>query len=78
MIIRQQQDTTIDIPFSDGTLFLGSEHKTRTFNVDVAFDSLNETQFREWKKFCNNKDLCDLIFDEEPYKVYTAKIANIP
>jgi hypothetical protein len=33
---------------------------------------------REWKKFCSNKELSDLIFDEEPYKVYTAKITGAP
>ena len=33
---------------------------------------------RDWKRFCSSKELSDLIFDEEPYKVYTAKITGAP
>lgn len=71
-------DLTAESTGSDGMYFFGSYHKSRKFTVDFAFDNLNETQLRSWKQFCSYKDLSDLIFDEEPYKVYTAKIASAP
>lgn len=67
---------TADSPGGDGTYYFGSRHKLRKFTVSFAFDHLTEEQLREWKKFCSNKELSDLIFDEEPYKVYTAKITG--
>ena len=67
---------TADNPGGDGTYYFGSRHKSRKFTVSFAFDHLTEEQLREWKKFCSNKELGDLIFDEEPYKVYTAKITG--
>lgn len=71
-------DLTAESTGGDGIYFFGSYHKSRKFTVDFAFDGLTETQLRNWKKFCSYKDLSDLIFDEEPYKVYTAKIASAP
>lgn len=71
-------DLTAESAGSDGMYFFGSYHKSRKFTVDFAFDNLTETQLRDWKKFCSYKDLSDLIFDEEPYKVYTAKITGAP
>jgi predicted phage tail component-like protein len=74
----EMNDITADNPGGDGTYYFGSRHKSRKFSVDFAFDHLNEQQMREWKRFCSNKELSDLIFDEEPYKVYTAKITGAP
>jgi phage-related protein len=71
-------DLTAESAGSDGMYFFGSYHKSRKFTVEFAFDNLTETQLRSWKQFCSYKDLSDLIFDEEPYKVYTAKIASAP
>lgn len=71
-------DITADNPGGDGMYYFGSRHKSRKFSIDFAFDHLTEQQMREWKKFCSNKELSDLIFDEEPYKVYTAKITGAP
>jgi predicted phage tail component-like protein len=71
-------DITADNPGGEGTYYFGSRHKSRKFSIDFAFDHLTEQQMREWKKFCSNKELSDLIFDEEPYKVYKAKITGSP
>jgi hypothetical protein len=46
--------------------------------VKFAFDELTESQIRSLYQFCAKKELCDLIFDENPYKVYRAKITGTP
>ena len=74
----QRNELTAEASGADGMFFFGERHKQKNFNVDVAFEDLSESEFKEWKKFCNNKDICDLIFDEEPYKVYSAKITGTP
>ena len=71
-------DITADNPGGEGMYYFGSRHKSRKFSIDFAFDHLTEQQMRDWKRFCSNKELSDLIFDEEPYKVYTAKITGAP
>ena len=71
-------DLTADAPGGDGQYYFGTHHKTRVFPISFAFDSLTEAQLRKWKQFCRGKELSDLIFDEAPYKVYTAKITGTP
>lgn len=72
------KDLTADNPSGDGVYYFDSTHRTKRFSVSFAFNSLTDKDLREWKKLCSNNDLCDLIFDEEPYKVYTAKITSPP
>lgn len=74
----QMNDLTADVPGTDGQYFFGTTHKSRNFSIEVAFDNLSETDFRKWRQFCNGKELGDLIFDENPYKVYKAKITGTP
>lgn len=74
----EASDKTAEIPGADGMYFFGSQYKTKRFSVSFAFDNLNETDIRKIRRFYANKELGDLIFDEEPYKVYTAKITGSP
>ena len=74
----EANDKTAEIPGADGMYFFGSQYKTKRFSVSFAFDNLNEADIRKIRRFYANKELGDLIFDEEPYKVYTAKITSSP
>lgn len=67
-------DTTIQINGRDGKLFLGSNYKERTFSVNFAFDNLTEQKLRDVRQWLRGEDMGGLIFDEEPYKEYTAKV----
>ena len=78
MLAPQMKDVTAEATGNDGQFYFGTWHQTKTFQIDVAFDNLSEERFRKWKRFCNGKELGDLIFDEMPYKVYTAKITGTP
>lgn len=71
-------DKTAEIQGSDGVHFFRTEHKQKDFVINFAFDKLSEKQVREMKKWLSGKEMGDLWFAEEPYKVYTAKVTGQP
>ena len=77
-LTAQKQDTTFEIPGGDGLYYFDSKDRQKVFTVDFAFDSLTESELRKWRRFCANKEIGDLIFDEQPYKAYSAKITGTP
>lgn len=59
-----------------GQYYFGTQIGTRVFNVSFAFDAVTTTELNLIKKtFCGD-GLHDLIFDEEPDKVYSAKVTG--
>jgi predicted phage tail component-like protein len=71
-------DKTADVPGGDGQYYFTSFHKNRTFNINFAFDALSEMNIRKLRKWLSGKEVGDLIFDEEPYKAYSAKVTGAP
>ena len=67
------KDKTIEIPNNHGEYYYGSTYGTRSFEINIAFDSVTETQFRKIRQLFSTSKVCELIFDERPYKVYYAK-----
>ena len=70
------QDKTVQVPGGDGMYFFGSYYTQRQFSVSFAFDSLTEEQIGEIRRVFGDKQIHDLIFDERPYKVYSAKVTG--
>lgn len=66
-------DKTIQVPGADGTYYFGSYYTQRQFPIPIATDELSETQFRNLKQWLGDKEIHQLIFDENPYKYYMAK-----
>lgn len=71
-------DTVQDVPGSDGQYYFGSVDKNREIVVNVAFDNVTEQQFRKIKQLFATDKLQDLVFDEEPYKTWKAKLKAKP
>lgn len=71
-------DRTMEIAGADGSLFFGTNHKPKVFNINFAFEELDDVKLRELKKWFNGKEMHDLWFAEEPYKVYSAKVTGQP
>lgn len=71
-------DVTVAVPGGDGTYYFGSYYQQKTFSVPFATDELTESEFRELKRWFGDKGIHQLIFDEAPYKAYSAKIAAVP
>lgn len=71
-------DTVVDIPGSDGQYLFGSVYKNREITVNVAFDNVSEEIYRKIKQLFANDKPQDLVFDEEPYKTWKAKLKTKP
>ena len=72
------QDKTVQATGSDGTYFFGSYYTQRPITLNIAFDSMTETQLRRTRALFGDKQSHPLVFDEEPYKVYYAKVTGTP
>ena len=72
------QDKTVQATGSDGTYFFGSYYTQRPITLNIAFDSMTEGQLRLARKVFGDRQSHPLIFDEEPYKVYYAKVNGTP
>ena len=70
------RDKTVEIPGNDGDYYYWSTYGPKTHTIDIAFDSMTEVQFRQFRQLFSTKKVCELIFDERPYKVYYAKIED--
>lgn len=75
-LFPEVKDKTIEIPNNHGEYYYGSTYGTRTFEINIAYDSVTETQFRNIRRLFGTRKVCELIFDERPYKVYYAKIES--
>lgn len=70
------KDRTAEVLGVDGEYYFGSSYGPKTIDIDIAFDSLTESQFRELRKVFGTKQIQELVFDELPYKKYLAKISS--
>lgn len=69
-------DKTADVPGGDGQYYFGTTFKNRTFTVNYAFDDLTEAKFQQLKVVFDGKGIHDLIFDEAPDEVWSAKVTG--
>ena len=70
------KDRTAEVPGLNGEYYFGSDFGPRSFDIEIAFDSLSEEQFRKLRQVFGTKDIKKLIFDERPYKYYLAKLES--
>ena len=77
-LIPAFQDKTAQIEGGDGILFWDSYYTNIPFSIQIAYDSLTETQFRRLRQVYSAKAIGEFIFDESPYKAYTAKVQSPP
>lgn len=73
-LVPTLKDITADIIGVDGKVYFGTNYTKREISVSFAFVDLTEKQMRDMYILWNGKQIHDLIFDEWPYKVYSAKI----
>ena len=75
-ILPEIKDRSVEIPGLNGEYYFGSDYGTRVIDLDIAFDYLTESQFRQLRKVFSTKSSKSLIFDERPYKKYIAKLES--
>lgn len=71
------EDITMQVPGQDGSLYWCSNYSTREIPISFAFCELTEEQLAQLKKVFNDKKIHDLILDEEPYKIWSAKLTGV-
>lgn len=71
-------EITADSPSADGMYYFNTYHKQKNFNINFAFEEITDATLRSLKQWLNGKEQGDLWFEEEPYKVYTAKVTGTP
>jgi predicted phage tail component-like protein len=77
-LVPQMTDQAVDVPGGDGQYFFHTKHKAKQFSISIAFDNLSEEKYREMRVWLDGKGIHDLIFDEAPYKIYSAKSTGTP
>lgn len=77
-LIPTMTDKTADVPGGEGQYFFNTRHKTKQFTISIAFEKLDEVKYRGMRAWLDGKGIHDLIFDELPYKVYSAKVTGTP
>lgn len=75
-ILPEIEDKTVEADGRDGVYYYGSFYKSRNIEIQIAFDHVTEEQYRNIRRLFGQKKICKLIFDERPYKVYYAKVAD--
>ena len=70
------KNTTTDVPGMEGMLYFGTQKTTRSFQVDMAFDSLTEEDIRDIREWLTGAH--SLIFDERPYIQYMCILNSAP
>lgn len=70
------KNTTADVPGMEGTLYFGTQKTTRSFQIDMAFDSLTEEDIRDIREWLTGAH--SLIFDERPYIQYMCMLNSAP
>ena len=71
-------DYTEQVPGGVGQYYFGSDMDIKEFPLSIAYDNLSELQARELRNWLAPDTVGELIFDERPYKTYTAKISTSP
>lgn len=76
-LLPQIKDTTVSLDDVDGVQYWGSSYSQREIPISFAFYGLTDEQLQQLKRVFNDKKIHDLILDEEPYKVWSAKLTGI-
>lgn len=75
-LIPDIKDIYIEKPLADGQYWYGQVYSKREFTINFTFEEVTEEQLARMKMAWGDKKIHDLIFDEEPYKIYSAKITG--
>lgn len=75
-LLPQMEDKTAEVPGSDGVYYFGSHYRQRKFIINFVFTHITDFELRKMRNMFGDRGIHDLIFDELPYKVYSAKVTS--
>lgn len=77
-LLPTMKDQTAEIPGGDGMYWWETNNTQRNFTINIAFDSVTESNRRKIMKLFDGRNLGYLVFDEMPFKRYTVKSTGTP
>lgn len=75
-LVPNLKEKTASVEGMTGLYYFGTQVEQKQINIPFAFDNLSETQLNDLKRVFNGDGIHPLILDEEPYKVYMAKVTG--
>lgn len=75
-LLPASQDKVVQVPGADGAYYFGSYYGQKQFNVSFAYDALSEKELANLRQVFGDKKIHPLVFEETPYKVYSAKVTG--
>lgn len=69
-------DIVTGLDATDGQYYWGTTYSKKDIPISFAFYGLSEMQISQLKQIMNDKELHPLILDEEPHKIWTAKLTS--
>ena len=77
-LLPNPTDYKADVPGGNGQFYFGQLYKEREFTINTAFDNIDEPTLRRISQVFSTDKPQDLVFDENPYKTYRAKLKSKP
>ena len=78
ILLPSRSDKTATVSGLDETYYFGTDFTQKDFSINFSFDYLTDKQIRKLRRLYSRKEPQDLIFDEEPYKVYSVVCKEPP
>ena len=75
-LFGEMKDRTTEVNGVDGEYYFGSNFGNSSIKLSIAYDSVTEEQFRKIRQVFGQKKVCELVFDERPYKKYLVKVTS--
>lgn len=69
-------DIVTGLDTTDGQYYWGTTYSKKDIPISFAFYGMSDTQITQLKQILNDKKLHPLILDEEPHKIWTAKLTS--
>ena len=77
-LLPANTDQSVDVPGGNGKYYFGSTFGVTEITVNIALEDIDEMMWRRLSQIFSNDKPQDLVFDENPYKTYKAKIKQKP
>lgn len=71
-------DIVTNVNGKDRTYYFGTIYNRRSFQLNCAFDSITEQEYRELRLWLKTDTISPFTFDETPYVQFFAKVASPP
>lgn len=75
-LIPTMSEKTASVDGQVGQYYFGTKVDTLNIPISFAFEDLSEAELLDLKRVFSGDGIHDLIFDETPYKVYSAKVTG--